>query len=97
MTNEKFNKLFGKKRRNPETDKLTQFNMDIAASIQSVTEEIMIKLTKSIRDEYNVKNLCLAGGVALNCVANGKILKEKIFNNIWTSLPLEMEVLWGLH
>ncbi len=83
MTNEKFNKLFGKKRRNPETDKLTQFHMDIAASIQSVTEEIMIKLTKSIRDEYNIKNLCLAGGVALNCVANGKILKEKIFNNIW--------------
>ena len=83
MTNEKFNKLFGKKRRNPETDNLTQFHMDIAASIQNVTEEIMIKLAKSIREEYNIKNLCLAGGVALNCVANGKILKEKIFENIW--------------
>ena len=57
--------------------------MDIAASIQKVTEEIMIKLAKSIRKEYNIKNLCLAGGVALNCVANGKILKEKIFDNIW--------------
>ena len=57
--------------------------MDIAASIQKVTEEIMIKLLKNIRKEYNIQNLCLAGGVALNCVANGKILKEKIFKNIW--------------
>ena len=57
--------------------------MDIASSIQKVTEEIMIKLAKSIRKDYNIKNLCLAGGVALNCVANGKILKEKIFENIW--------------
>ena len=57
--------------------------MDIASSIQKVTEEIMIKLTKSIRNEYGIKNLCLAGGVALNCVANGKILQEKIFENIW--------------
>ena len=57
--------------------------MDIASSIQKVTEEIMLKLTKAIRDEYKIKNLCLAGGVALNCVANGKILKEKIFDNIW--------------
>ena len=57
--------------------------MDIAASIQKVTEEIMIKLSRSIRNEYNIKNLCLAGGVALNCVANGKILQEKIFDNIW--------------
>ena len=57
--------------------------MDIAASIQKVTEKIMIKLAKSIRHEYGVKNLCLAGGVALNCVANGKILKEEIFENIW--------------
>ena len=56
--------------------------MDIAASIQEV-EEIMINLAKSIRKEYDIKNLCLAGGVALNCVANGKILKEKIFDNIW--------------
>ena len=57
--------------------------MDIAASIQKLTEDIMIKLSKSIRKEYNIRNLCLAGGVALNCVANGKILKEKIFDNIW--------------
>ena len=53
--------------------------MDIAASIQKVTEEIMIKLAKGIRNEYGIKNLCLAGGVALNCVANGKILKRKNF------------------
>ena len=62
----------------PKKEKITQFHMDIASSIQKVTEEIMIKLTKAIRKEYNIKNLCLAGGVALNCVANGKILKEKI-------------------
>ena len=83
MTNEKFNNLFGQKPRNPQNEKITQFHMDIAASIQKVTEEIMIKLAKSIREEYGIKNLCLAGGVALNCVANGKILKEKIFDNIW--------------
>ena len=83
MTNEKFNKLFGQKARNPLNEKITQFHMDIAASIQKVTEEIMINLAKSIRKEYGVRNLCLAGGVALNCVANGKILQEKIFDNIW--------------
>ena len=83
MTNEKFNNLFGQKPRNPQNEKITQFHMDIAASIQKVTEEIMINLAKSIRKEYDIRNLCLAGGVALNCVANGKILKEKIFDNIW--------------
>jgi len=83
MTNNKFNKLFGQKSRDAQKDKITQFHMDIAASIQKVTEEIMIKLARSIREEYKIKNLCLAGGVALNCVANGKILKEKIFDNIW--------------
>ncbi len=83
MTNDKFDKLFGQRRRDPNNEKLTQFHMDIASSIQKVTEEIMIKLTKSIRKEYGIKNLCLAGGVALNCVANGKILKQKIFDNIW--------------
>ena len=83
MTNNKFNDLFGQKPRNPNNEKLTQFHMDIAASIQKVTEDIMIKLSKSIREKYNCKNLCLAGGVALNCVANGKILQEKIFDNIW--------------
>ena len=83
MTNEKFNKLFGQKPRNPQNENITQFHMDIAASIQKVTEEIMIKLAKSIQNEYGIGNLCLAGGVAVNCVANGKILKEKIFDNIW--------------
>ena len=83
MTNEKFNNLFGQKPRDPLNEKITQFHMDIAASIQKVTEEIMIKLAKSIRKEFDINNLCLAGGVALNCVANGKILKEKIFDNIW--------------
>tara|TARA_Y100001970_G_scaffold18161_1_gene20407 strand:+ start:109 stop:1944 length:1836 start_codon:yes stop_codon:yes gene_type:complete len=83
MINEKFNNLFGQKPRDTQNEKITQFHMDIAASIQKVTEEIMVSLAKSIRKEYGLKNLCLAGGVALNCVANGKILKEKIFDNIW--------------
>ena len=83
MTNNKFNDLFGKNPRNPEKEKINQFHMDIAASVQKITEEIMIKLARSIRKEYKINNLCLAGGVALNCVANGKILKEKIFDNIW--------------
>jgi len=83
MTNKRFSKLFGDTPRNPKEDKLTQFHMDIAASIQKVTEDIMIKLAKSLKKEFNLDNLCLAGGVALNCVANGKILKEKIFKNIW--------------
>ena len=83
MTNDKFHKLFGKKPRNPNTEELTQFHMDIASSIQKVTEDIMVKLARSIREEYNIKNLCLAGGVALNCVANSKILQEKISENIW--------------
>ena len=83
MTNDRFNNLFGQKPRNPKKNRITQFHMDIAASIQKVTEEIMIKLAISIRNEYKIKNLCLAGGVALNCVANGKILKQKIFDNIW--------------
>ncbi len=83
MTNNKFTNLFGQKVRDPKNEKLTQFHMDIAASIQKVTEDIMIKVTKSLKEEFNIPNLCLAGGVALNCVANGKILKEKIFENIW--------------
>ena len=83
MTNDHFHNLFGHKPRDPKNERLTQFHMDIASSIQKVTEEIMIKLSKAIRNEYGIKNLCLAGGVALNCVANGKILKEKIFENIW--------------
>ena len=83
MTNNHFHKLFGQKPRHSKSEKLTQFHMDIASSIQKVTEEIMIKLAKSVRKEYGIKNLCLAGGVALNCVANGKIAQEKIFENIW--------------
>ena len=83
MTNRKFDKLFGQKARDSKSEKLTQFHMDIAASIQKVTENIMIKLAESLKEEFNISNLCLAGGVALNCVANGKILKEKIFDNIW--------------
>ena len=83
MTNKKFDDLFGSKPRKPDTEKITQFHMDIAASIQNITEKIMLLLAKSLRNEYGMKNLCLAGGVALNCVANGKILKEKIFDNIW--------------
>ena len=83
MTNDRFEKLFGQKVRNPEKDLLTQFHMDIAASVQSVTEEIVLKLTKSISKDTKSKNLCMAGGVALNCVANGKILKKSIFENIW--------------
>ena len=83
MTSKKFEKLFGNKVLNQKTDRLTQFHMDIAASIQKVTEDIMIKLSRSLKNEFNIPNLCLAGGVALNCVANGKILNEKIFENIW--------------
>ena len=83
MTNSKFNNLFGKKARNSKLEEITQFDMDIAASIQKITEEIMLNLSKSLRKEFNIKNLCMAGGVALNCVANGKILEQKIFDNIW--------------
>ena len=83
MTNKKFEKLFGQPVRKKEDELLTQFHMDIASSIQAVTEEIVIKLTKDITKKYNLKNLCMAGGVALNCVANGKVLANKTFENIW--------------
>ena len=83
MTNNKFSKLFGHSVREPKKVLLNEFHMNIAASIQAVTEEIVLRLTKNIAKEYKVRNLCLAGGVALNCVANGKILKSKIFDNIW--------------
>lgn len=82
MTNGKFAKLFGGEARKSETD-ISQREMDLAASIQEVTEEIIIKLAKSIRKETGETNLCLAGGVALNCVANGKLQKEGVFDNIW--------------
>tara|TARA_Y100000741_G_scaffold98834_2_gene73372 strand:+ start:2887 stop:4725 length:1839 start_codon:yes stop_codon:yes gene_type:complete len=83
MINKNFFKLFGRKNRDSQKEDIQQFHMDIAASIQEVTEDIMIKLVKSLKDEYKIENLCLAGGVALNCVANGKILEQKIFKNIW--------------
>ncbi len=83
MTNNKFSNLFGQPVRNPNKDKLTQFHMDIAASIQTATEEVVLRITKSLSNEYKIKNLCLAGGVALNCVANGKIIKDKVFENVW--------------
>ena len=83
MTNKKFHNLFGQEPRDSRKDQITQFHMDIAASIQKVTENIILKMCVSLRKEYNISNLCLAGGVALNCVANGKILKSKIFDNIW--------------
>ena len=82
MTGRKFHKLFNSPPRKGETE-LTQFHMDLAASIQVVTEEIVLKLARSLRKETGIQNLCLAGGVALNCVANGKLLQEKIFEDIW--------------
>jgi carbamoyltransferase len=82
MTNDRFAALFGEPVRKPE-QLLTQFHMDMAASIQAVTEEIVLRLARSIRAETGQKNLCLAGGVALNCVANGKLLREGIFDGLW--------------
>ena len=83
MTNQKFANLFGEPVRKPDTDKLTQFHMDIAASVQAVTEKIVLTITRSLAKEYNIPNLCMAGGVALNCVANGKIFRDKAFKDIW--------------
>lgn len=82
MTNKKFADLFGAPRRSPETP-LTQREMDIAASIQVVTEEVVLRLANTVYEELGVENLCLAGGVALNCVANGRLLREGKFKNIW--------------
>ncbi len=82
MTNNRFHKLFGGSPRKPET-KITQKYMDIARSIQEVTEEIMVKIANHVYDVTKAENLCLAGGVALNCVGNGKILKKSKFKNIW--------------
>ena len=83
MTSPKFTELFGAKVRDSKTELLTSFHMDIAASIQKVTEEVMLRLARSLRREHGLDNLCLAGGVALNCVANGKILRDGAFSNIW--------------
>ena len=82
MTNDKFSELFGGPAREPETN-LTQREMDLACSIQVVTEEIVLRMARHIRKETGMKNLVLAGGVALNCVANGILLREKIFDDIW--------------
>lgn len=82
MTNGRFDKLFGGPARKPES-KLTQKEMDIAASIQRVTEDVMLKMCRHVKKETGMKNLCMAGGVALNCVGNGKIYREGLFSNIW--------------
>lgn len=82
MTNDRFADLFGGSARQSE-GALTQREMDLAASVQAVTEEVVIKLAKGIRKSTGQNNLCLAGGVALNCVANGKLLRENIFANLW--------------
>ena len=83
MTNKKFEQLFNEPVRDPESEDLSQFHMDIAASVQAVTEEIVLKITRSLAKEYDIPNLCMAGGVALNCVANGEILRDGAFKNIW--------------
>ena len=81
MTSKKFDKLFGKPARNVESS-ISQFYMDIASSIQNVTEEVLLMMLKSLKHEYKIENLCMAGGVALNCVANG-LIKKKLFKNFW--------------
>ena len=82
MTNDKFHRLFGRPNRSPETD-IEQFQMDVAASIQKVTEEVVLRTVRFAHETTGKKNLCLAGGVALNCVGNGRILREGPFENIW--------------
>jgi carbamoyltransferase len=82
MTHQRFHKIFGAPARQPD-EPLTLFHMDLAASIQAVTEEILLRLTRSLYEEYGIRNLCLAGGVALNCVANGRILREGPFEKLW--------------
>ena len=82
MTNDRFAEVFGEPPRSAKSE-LTQFHMDIAASIQQVTEEIVLRIVRSLAQEYDCPNLCLAGGVALNCVANGKIEREGGFDNVW--------------
>jgi len=83
MTNKRFERLFGRPRRKPETDRLDQFHMDMAASVQAATEHVVLQLTRQLAAEYGLSNLCMAGGVALNCVANGKILRDGAFKDIW--------------
>jgi carbamoyltransferase len=83
MTNDKFASLFGQPARQPESDPLTQFHMDIAASIQAVTNEVVLRLARFARESTGLSKLCLAGGVALNCIANGKVQREGIFDDVW--------------
>tara|TARA_B100000902_G_scaffold286927_1_gene273042 strand:+ start:562 stop:2397 length:1836 start_codon:yes stop_codon:yes gene_type:complete len=83
MINKKFESLFGQRRRLPEIDKIENFHMDVASSIQKVIEIVVIKICEHIKKVTTSSNLCLSGGVALNCVANGKLLEKKIFKNIW--------------
>ncbi|GAB6052544.1 carbamoyltransferase [Magnetospira thiophila] len=83
MTNRRFDALFGRPARQPDKEPLEQFHMDIAASIQRVTEQVVLRLTRALATEYNIPNLCMAGGVALNCVANGHVLRDGAFADLW--------------
>jgi len=83
MTNDRFADLFGRPAREPESELLEQFHMDLAASLQAVTEGVVLTITRALAKEYGIPNLCLAGGVALNCVANGKILNDGAFSKLW--------------
>ena len=83
MTSDKFSALFGRPPRRPEVDLLEPFHMDLAASLQAVTEEIILAMCRDLARQYGLANLCLAGGVALNCVANGRLLRSGLFQNIW--------------
>ncbi|MFD3191582.1 carbamoyltransferase [Sedimentitalea sp. HM32M-2] len=83
MTNARFSELFGRPVRKPDSELLEQFHMDMAASVQAVTEEIVLTMARHLAAEYGIPNLCMAGGVALNCVANGKILRDGAFKDIW--------------
>jgi carbamoyltransferase len=82
MTNDRFARLFGRAPRQAD-ERLEPFHMDVAASVQAVTDEVMLRLTRALAAEFRMPNLCLAGGVALNCVANGKILRDRRFERIW--------------
>ena len=82
MTNKQFDKLFGGPPRTPEGE-LTQKEMDLTASIQKVTEEVMLRIGRHVYKQTGLKNLCMAGGVALNCVGNGRLLRDGPFENIW--------------
>ena len=83
MTNARFAQLFGQPVRTPNSGSLEQFHMDVAASVQSVTEEVVLTITRALAAEHDIPNLCLAGGVALNCVANGRVLRDGAFDNLW--------------